>query len=96
MNSEIKIVDNFLDKNDLVKIHSCLEDMRWRLQKSNPDKEELTFLFSEKTDDPFFNSYLYDKVVEQLDGDNYTLSPHMAHFVWQSKEICITFCDINT
>jgi len=86
MNSEIKIVDNFLDENDLVKIHSCLKDMRWRIQKSHPNKEELTFLFSEKTDDPFFNDYLYDKVIEQLDGDNYKLSRVYFNGQWNGRE----------
>ena len=86
MNSEIKIVDNFLDKDDLVKIDSCLEDVRWVLQTSKGKKEELTFLFSEKTDDPFFNSYLYDKVAEKLDGDNYKLDRVYFNGQWNGRE----------
>ena len=57
MNSEIKIVDNFLEESDFNQVTSFLKE-NWIIQRSNPDKEELTFFMSEKTDDPFFNSYL--------------------------------------
>ena len=71
MNSEIKIIDNFLERKDFQKIVSV--NPAWNLQTSNPVKGELPFLYSDLTDESFFNSYLYDKVVEQLDGDNYRL-----------------------
>ena len=86
MNSEIKIVNNFLDKNDFNKVYSSSLKENWIIQRSNPDKEELTFFMSEKTDDPFFNSYLYDKVVEQLDGDNYTLQRTYFNGQWNGRE----------
>ena len=84
MNSEIKIVDNFLDEKDIQKITS--NRLTWNLQTSNPVKGELSFLMSEKTDDPFFNSYLYDKVVEQLDGDNYRLQRVYFNGQWNGRE----------
>ena len=84
MNSEIKIVDNFLDEKDIQKITS--NRLTWNLQTSNPVKGELSFLMSEKTDDPFFNSYLYDKVVEQLDGDNYRLQRVNFNGQWNGRE----------
>ena len=84
MNSEIKIIDNFLEKKDFKKIVS--DDPAWNLQTSNPGKEELPFLYSDLTDESFFNSYLYDKVVEQLDGDNYRLQRVYFNGQWNGRE----------
>ena len=55
MNSQIKIVDNFLDRKDIQKITS--NDLTWKLQTSNRGKGELTFLSSSKKGDEFYNTY---------------------------------------
>ena len=84
MNSEIKIIDNFLEKKDFKKIVS--DDPAWNLQTSNAGEGELPFLYSDLTDESFFNSYLYDKVVEQLDGDNYRLQRVYFNGQWNGRE----------
>ena len=86
MNSEIKIVDKFLDKSDFDKVYSSFSQENWRLQTSARKVEDLTFLMSEKTDDPFFNSHLFDKVVEQLDGDDYKLDRAYLNGQWNGRE----------
>ena len=84
MNSEIKIVDNFLDQKDIQKITS--NDLTWNLQTSNRGKEELTFLSSNKTGDEFFNTYLFDKVVEKLDKGDYKLDRVYFNGQWNGRE----------
>ena len=84
MNSEIKIVDNFLDGKDIQKITS--NDLTWNLQTSNRGKGELTFLSSNKTGDKFFNTYLFDKVVEKLDKGDYKLDRVYFNGQWNGRE----------
>ena len=86
MNSEIKIVDNFLDKNDFDKVYSSSLEQNWIMQKSNRNKEELTFLMSDITYDPFFSDYLYDKVVEKLDKGDYKLDRVYFNGQWNGRE----------
>ena len=98
MNSEIKIVDNFLEESDFNQLTSYSNDIKeWQLQKSNPNKEELDFLMSDITYDPFFSDYLYDKVVEQLDGDNYQLSRVYFNGQWNGREgnLHVDRCDFT-
>ena len=80
----MRIVDNFLEEKDIQKITS--NDLPWNLQKSNHGKKELPFLFSEKTDNPFFNTYLFDKVVEKLDKGDYKLDRVYFNGQWNGRE----------
>ena len=83
MNSEIKIVDNFLEGKDFQKISS--DDLAWKLQKSNRGKKELTFLSSKKCDE-FFNVYLFSKVGEKLDRGYYRLDRVYFNGQWNGRE----------
>ena len=75
MNSEIKIVDNFLDEEDFKKIINIIGYTSWGLQSSSEfeSTKESSFLYSNLTDESFFNGYLFDKVIGQLDEDDYNL-----------------------
>ena len=84
MNSEIKIVDNFLEGKDIQKIIS--NDLTWRLQKSNNGKKELTFLEASKKCDEFFNTYLFGKVREKLDRGYYKLERVYFNGQWNGRE----------
>ena len=93
MNSEIKIVDNFLNEEEHKIFGQNAPKCLWKLQKSlagNKDtsdmSKELPFLYSVLTNNDFFNSYLFDKVVEQLDGDNYTLERVYLNGQWNGRE----------
>ena len=94
MNSEIKIVDNFLEGKDLQKIIS--NDLTWKLQKSNNGKKELTFLSSKKCDE-FFNTYLFGKVGEKLDRGYYKLERVYFNGQWNGREGSLhsDHCDIT-
>tara|TARA_B100000131_G_C17672984_1_gene433210 strand:- start:24 stop:509 length:486 start_codon:yes stop_codon:yes gene_type:complete len=95
MNTEIKIVDNFLDQKDIQKITT--NNLTWNLQTSNLGKGELTFLMSEKTDDKFFNTCLFDKVVDKLDKGSYELERVYFNGQWNGREGSIHSdnCDIT-
>ncbi len=84
MNSQIKIVDNFLDRKDIQKITS--NDLAWKLQTSNRGKGELTFLSSSKKGDEFYNTYLFDKVVEKLEEGYYRLENVYFNGQWNGRE----------
>ena len=58
MNSEIKIVDNFLEESDFNQVTSFFKE-KWSLQTSNGIVEELPFLHSELSGQSFFNTYLF-------------------------------------
>ena len=87
MNSEIKIVNNFLDEEDFEKIINIIgKDTYWILQASKDIKKGSTFLYSDLTDKSFFNGYLYDKVVGQLDGEDYELERVYFNGQWSGRE----------
>ena len=88
----------WFDESDFNQLTSYSNDIKeWQLQKSNPNKEELDFLMSDITYDPFFSDYLYDKVVEQLDGDNYQLSRVYFNGQWNGREgnLHVDRCDFT-
>tara|TARA_B100000131_G_C17851615_1_gene506165 strand:- start:140 stop:664 length:525 start_codon:yes stop_codon:yes gene_type:complete len=96
MNSEIKIVDNFLEESDFNQVTSFFKE-KWSLQTSNGIVEELPFLYSELTGQSFFNTYLFYKVVEQLDGNDYILDRAYFNGQWNGREgsLHIDGCDIT-
>jgi hypothetical protein len=99
---DIKIVDNFLDPIDLKRVVSNLSYKEWSFQVS--DRNDLpgilisseVFLMSDVSDDEFFNSYLYKKLKEHLDGE-YELERIYFNGQWSGRES--TFhddaCDIT-
>ena len=96
MNSEIKIVDNFLEESDFNQVTSFLKE-NWRLQTSTLNVKELPFLYSELTGQSFFNTYLFYKVVEQLDGNDYILERAYLNGQWNGREGALhdDGCDIT-
>ena len=71
MNSQIKIVDEFLSEEDLKKVinkYNVQDVPIWGLQSSGFKPEQLKFLKCDLSDDEFYNTYLYEKVVNQLQG----------------------------
>ena len=96
MNSEIKIVDNFLEESDFNQVTSFLKE-NWRLQTSTLNVKELPFLYSELTGQSFFNTYLFYKVVEQLDGNDYILERAYLNGQWNGREGALhdDGCDIS-
>ena len=86
MNSEIKIVDNILDKNDFIKAYSFSVEQNWIIQKSSHEKKELSFLYINKTFDEFFNTYLFGKVGEKLDRGYYKLERVYFNGQWNGRE----------
>ena len=86
MNSEIKIIDNFLLRKDLEKITNPTL-LNWWMQISNSDSGDgLEFLSSNKTDDQFFNTYLFDKVIEKLNVGFYELERVYYNGQWNGRE----------
>ena len=96
MNSEIKIVDNFLEESDFNQVTSFLKE-NWRLQTSTLNVKELPFLYSELTGQSFFNTYLFYKVVEQLEGNDYILERAYLNGQWNGREGALhdDGCDIT-
>ena len=88
MNSEIKIVDNFLDEEDFKKIINIIGYTSWGLQSSSEfeSTKESSFLYSNLTDESFFNGYLFDKVVEKLDKGDYKLERTYFNGQWNGRE----------
>ena len=83
---DIKIVDNFLDRIDFKKVFDYVNDKEWVIQRSDGrNRDHLQFLMREVSDDEFFNSYLFDKVKEQLDGD-YKLERVYFNGQWCGRE----------
>ena len=67
---DIKVVDKFLDPIDLKKVAAATDDKEWNFQRSDPrNKNHGIFLMRDVSDDKFFNTYLFDKVKEHVDGD---------------------------
>ena len=96
MNSEIKIVDNFLEESDFNEVTSFFKQ-NWKLQTSTPNQKELPFLYSELTGNSFFNSYLFYKIIEQLDGNEYKLERIYFNGQWSGREgtLHIDVCDFT-
>ena len=88
MNSEIKIVDNFLDEEDFKKIINIIGYTSWGLHSSSEfeSTKESSILYSNLTDESFFNGYLFDKVVGQLDEDDYKLERIYLNGQWSGRE----------
>ena len=96
MNSEIKIVDNFLEESDFNQVTSFLKE-NWRLQTSTLNVKELPFLYSELTGQSFFNTYLFGKVAEILDRGYYNLLKVYFNGQWNGREGALHSdnCDIT-
>ena len=88
MNSNIKIIDNFLDQKDYKKVIEVRNDISWVLQSSNPDNHVgvFRFLFSDLKDDPFFIDYLFSKVADQLGKGSYILDRVYLNGQWNGRE----------
>ena len=83
---DVKIVENFLDPIDFQKVEEATNVKTWEIQRSDPwNKTQLDFLFLNKTDDDFFNTYLYKKVKEHLDG-KYELTRVYYNGQWSGRD----------
>ena len=83
---DVKIVENFLDPIDFQKVEEATNVKTWEIQRSDPwTKTQLDFLFLNKTDDDFFNTYLYKKVKEHLDG-KYELTRVYYNGQWSGRD----------
>ena len=89
MNSEVKIVDEFLSEEDLKKAideYNTKGISKWVLQSSGFKPDELQFLKCDLDDDKFYSTYLYEKVVNQLDQGQYGLSRVYLNGQWNGRE----------
>ncbi len=89
MNSQIKIVDEFLSEEDLKKVinkYNVQDVPIWGLQSSGFKPEQLKFLKCDLSDDEFYNTYLYEKVVNQLHQGHYELSRVYLNGQWNGRE----------
>jgi len=99
MNSEVKIFDNFLNREDFR--HLTEGNISWITQKSATDEpltdENFEFLCSEVDDIPFFNTYLFDKIIEKLDSGSYAMGRIYFNGQWYGREGCMHHdpCDIT-
>tara|TARA_Y100000590_G_scaffold135634_1_gene155247 strand:- start:151 stop:648 length:498 start_codon:yes stop_codon:yes gene_type:complete len=82
----IKIIDNFLDPIDLKKVIGETSCQEWKIQQTDIRKSNhLPFLIREVSHDEFFNSYLFNKVKDELDGD-YKLERVYFNGQWYGRE----------
>ena len=89
MNSQIKIVDEFLSEEEFIKVVSKYKNKdatKWELQSSSFKPDELQFLKCDLSDDEFYNTYLYKKVVNQLHQGHYELSRVYLNGQWNGRE----------
>ncbi len=84
MQNKLKIVENFLNKSDFDKLYALSMNTEWTIQSSTID--QLTFLYSEKTNDNFFNNYLYNMVLAHLEKNNYKLDRVYFNGQWNGRE----------
>ena len=71
---EIKFIKNFLSTNDFEEVAKTVNTGKWTTQCSDSrDKTNLEFLYQDQSSNQFFNTYLFNKVKEHLDG-NFELS----------------------
>ena len=94
MNSEIRIVDNFLNEEDYEEINDG--NISWIVQTSSTDCN-CEFLYSEVDDIPFFSTYLLDKVIEELDSGGYSMDKIYFNGHWNGREGTLHYdpCDIT-
>tara|TARA_A100001234_G_C12409870_1_gene294044 strand:+ start:88 stop:573 length:486 start_codon:yes stop_codon:yes gene_type:complete len=64
---DIKIINNFLTREEMGNIWEDVPGLQWIRQRSNPDDYDIDFLMSEVMDREYYNTYLYDRVVSCLD-----------------------------
>ena len=65
----VRIVDKFLNPSDLKSVIDRIRGMKWQVQSSSKNRG-LMFLYEEVTDQEFFNTYLCNKIREELKIDN--------------------------
>ncbi len=65
----VRIVDKFLNTSDLKSVIDHIRGMKWEIQSSSKNRG-LMFLYEEVTDQEFFNTYLCNKIREELKIDN--------------------------
>ena len=99
---DIKIVDKFLDTIDLKKVAAATNDTEWTFQRSNVlNKSNGIFLMKNMYDDKFFNTYLFDKIKEHLDGEykdkDYELQTvyFNGQFPGREGEFHLDVCDVT-
>ena len=83
---EIKLIKNFLDKNDFEKVENTVYSGEWGTQCSDgEDKSNLVFLYQDQSNNEFFNTYLFNKVKQNLDG-NFKLSRTYFNGQWFGRD----------
>ena len=83
---EIKFVKNFLNTNDFEEVVKTVNNGKWTLQSSDSrDKTHLEFLYQDQSNNQFFNTYLFNKVKEHIDG-NFELSRIYFNGQWSGRD----------
>jgi len=62
-----RIVDNFLSDDELYYANEYLNEIRWRMQKS--DLDGLEFLYCDVGHNDFFSNQLYKKLEKEIGVD---------------------------
>jgi len=100
----IKIVDNFLNNDDLQLLHSIISSKSWDFgqeSNGNDDKIDTPFWIMKLDDDIFFSKYIKDKIeytfkkkmnLKRVYANGQTYGQDGSYHIDDYQENAITFC----